>query len=251
MKPSGVGKIILWQGGSLWIGVAGEPTGIHSHHAVQLTLGLDGELHFMQAGGEWLAYRGAVVSSHVEHAFNARDRLIAHVFVEPESVAGQALAQLARGNGIAAIPSAAADALGARLRECFIGGASREALADAAASVIRAMVSGQEPKPSVDPRVLRSLAHISAQLNRTVRLDDIAESVHLSPGRFRHLFVQETGLSFRAYVLWQRMQRAVERIAAGDSLTAAAHASGFSDSAHLSRTFRRMFGIAPASLITG
>jgi len=42
--------------------------------------------------------------------------------------------------------------------------------------------------------------------------------------------------------------RAVEIFAGGGSLTEAAHRAGFSDSAHLSRTFRRMFGIAAVSL---
>jgi AraC-like DNA-binding protein len=42
--------------------------------------------------------------------------------------------------------------------------------------------------------------------------------------------------------------RAVDRMAAGDSLTAAAHHAGFSDSAHFSRTFHRMFGLPAAWL---
>ena len=44
------------------------------------------------------------------------------------------------------------------------------------------------------------------------------------------------------------MTKAVEAIAAGVSLTEAAHEAGFADSAHFSRTFRRMFGVAAAAL---
>jgi AraC-like DNA-binding protein len=80
------------------------------------------------------------------------------------------------------------------------------------------------------------------------RLGEAARSAHLSPERFRHLFVEQTGMRFRPYVLWLRLERALEAYAAGASLTDAAQAGGFADSAHLSRTFRRMFGVAPASL---
>jgi AraC-like DNA-binding protein len=37
----------------------------------------------------------------------------------------------------------------------------------------------------------------------------------------------------------------------GDSWTTAAQNAGFADSAHFSRTCRRMFGIAPAMLVRG
>lgn len=65
----------------------------------------------------------------------------------------------------------------------------------------------------------------------------------LSESRFSHLFVREVGLPFRTFLLWRRLMRAVEGMAAGRSLTAAAHEAGFSDSAHFSRAFRRMFGL--------
>ena len=73
----------------------------------------------------------------------------------------------------------------------------------------------------------------------------------LSPSRFRHLFVQETGAAFRAYVLWLRLNVAIECSMAGGSWTAAAHEAGFADSAHLTRTFKRMFGMNPATLVRG
>jgi AraC-like DNA-binding protein len=81
-----------------------------------------------------------------------------------------------------------------------------------------------------------------------VSLADAASAAALSPGRFRHLFVQETGTPFRAYLLWLRLNVAIEAAMAGASWTAAAHEAGFADSAHFTRTFKRMFGINPADL---
>ncbi|HEX5628416.1 MAG TPA: helix-turn-helix transcriptional regulator, partial [Usitatibacteraceae bacterium] len=80
-------------------------------------------------------------------------------------------------------------------------------------------------------------------------LAEAAALVHLSPSRLRHLFVAETGTTFRAYALWVRIQHAIVAMMAGQSWTDAAHAAGFADSAHLNRTFRRMFGISPNMLV--
>ena len=48
---------------------------------------------------------------------------------------------------------------------------------------------------------------------------------------------------------WVRMLHAVEALAQGASLTAAAHDAGFTDSAHLTHTFRDHFGLAPTDLL--
>ena len=103
---------------------------------------------------------------------------------------------------------------------------------------------GGEP----DPRIRKVIAWAAAQIEEPVGLSDAVAVSGLSASRLRHLFVEQTGLPFRTYLLWLRLTRAVERFAAGASLTEAAHDAGFSDSAHLSRTFRRMFGVAPANL---
>jgi AraC-like DNA-binding protein len=49
-------------------------------------------------------------------------------------------------------------------------------------------------------------------------------------------------------VLWRRLLLAVQRLEGGDSVTAAAHAAGFADAAHLSRSFRKVIGAAPSEL---
>jgi AraC-like DNA-binding protein len=63
-----------------------------------------------------------------------------------------------------------------------------------------------------------------------------------------HLFSEQVGLPFRPFALWLRLQGVLGHLAHGANLTQAAHGAGFADSAHLTRTFRRMFGIAPSSL---
>ena len=70
----------------------------------------------------------------------------------------------------------------------------------------------------------------------------------LSPSRFRHLFVEETGVGLRPYILWRRFLRVWELLAEGASLSTAAHAAGFADAAHLSRTSRSMFGFPPSAM---
>jgi AraC-like DNA-binding protein len=47
-------------------------------------------------------------------------------------------------------------------------------------------------------------------------------------------------------ILWLRLQRAACDVMDGASVTAAAHRAG--DSAHLTRTFRRMLGVTPTDL---
>ncbi|MBE0550067.1 MAG: AraC family transcriptional regulator, partial [Rubrivivax sp.] len=58
----------------------------------------------------------------------------------------------------------------------------------------------------------------------------------------------EIGTSFRAYLLWLRINVAIEAAMAGASWTEAAHEAGFADSSHLTRTHKRMFGIEPTAI---
>src|SRR5882724_2067046 len=91
MKSTATGRILLWRGGSLWIGLAGEPTGFHSHHAVQITLPfLRGRVRFQRPSGSWTSYAAALVAAHQPHAFEARAQRLAQIFVEPESQEGRA-----------------------------------------------------------------------------------------------------------------------------------------------------------------
>lgn len=99
-----------------------------------------------------------------------------------------------------------------------------------------------------DPRWGLTLEWLDQALDGPARCDDAARAVGLSPSRFMHWFAETSGLAFRAYVRWLRLQRAVRALSEGANLTVAAHEAGFADSAHLSRTFVATFGMRPTNL---
>ena len=108
--------------------------------------------------------------------------------------------------------------------------------------------SGMSVAAPVDSRVNAALSFLRESPQLYGSLEALAEKVHLSPSRFAHVFKAVVGVPVRRYVLWMKMRRALDLAIAGDSLTTAALSSGFSDSAHLSRTVRAMMGIAPEYL---
>jgi AraC-like DNA-binding protein len=250
MKPSATGRILLWRSGSLWIGRAGEPTGCHAHHAVQIALPFPpGSVRFQVPPGGWTSYDAAIVAAQQPHAFEARGQLMAHIFVEPECREGRELHLRYRANGIAGLDAATlAPEIGALAAAYERGDSDADLIALASAAIARIAGSSPAPKKPGDARVALAIELIRARLGESISLSAIASAVHLSPDRFRHLFLEETGVGLRPYVLWLRLEKSLGAYVAGSTLTDAAYAGGFADSAHFSRTFKRMFGISPASV---
>jgi AraC-like DNA-binding protein len=239
-----LGRLIFWGCGNIWIGRVAAETGFHAHHAIQVSLALsDGAVQLMTPGAAWTAYRAAIVAANQSHAFEAPANLVALIFIEPESVAGRALRQRYC-EGIAALDGKLLGAAATQLAALYAQGAADQDIAACARSVVAQLsATAAAPRKALDKRVEQAIGLLRQRLDDAVAMADIAQAVHLSPERFRHLFVQETGVRFRPYVLWLRLEAAAAAYAAGSSLTAASHAAGFADSAHLSRTFKRMFGV--------
>jgi AraC family transcriptional regulator len=254
MPTKAYGRMVFWEGACLWVlgtrpGEGPYPkTKLHAHHAVQVTLSLKGwftlETRDRQLGGA-----AAAVAPDTQHAF-AGEGLVAQLFVDPEGEAGRELQRtLFSGERMVSIPAARLAGLPARLRGGFESPhRSDQSLIDLGRAVVATLAPGSARDERPEARVRRMSAWAAGRLDTPVSLADAAAHVGLSTGRARHLFVEETGLPFRTYLLWRRLMRAVELFSAGASLTDAAHGAGFSDSSHLSRTFRRMFGITADSL---
>jgi AraC-like DNA-binding protein len=83
-------------------------------------------------------------------------------------------------------------------------------------------------------------------MNPESSLDELAERLGLSYHRTSHYFVEAVGISVRTYRLWQKLYRAAPLVMNGASLTEAAHAAGFLDSAHYSNAYQHAYGRAPS-----
>jgi AraC family transcriptional regulator len=249
IKPvAGIGQVHFWQGGSLWLGRSTGRTDWHDHHAIQITLALDGDCALRdRVDGDWSITSGSMVRSHRAHQFESRDATVAHLFVEPETAQGRAL-QLRPGD--AAVTSLSTDehtAMARILRPACRAGTTNTAVVQAAQDAINWLANTAPPSVQVDARIQKAIAYLQKNLRGAIAMSDAASAAALSPSRFRHLFMEQTGSAFRVYVLWLRLNVAIETAMTGKSWTEAAHQAGFTDSAHLTRTFKRMFGISPAT----
>jgi len=246
----GRAKLAIGQGLSVWVleapGGFGDPQ-FHSHHAIQITVSLAGNLMLATEQGR-IAAPAIAVAADARHRFEA-DGLMAFVFVEPESRAGRALqAELFREGPLAELDAPGLRAALEPLLATFEAGLGTEALLRAGDDAL-AMLVPAEPAVLPDPRVRKIIDQAAANLDQPLDLAAAAAGVYLSPSRLRHLFVEQTGLAFKTYLLWLRLVRALQVYSDGRNLTEAAHAAGFADSAHFSRIFRRTFGL-PATTLT-
>ena len=250
MSMVGAGDFIPWDGGCLVIGKAFAVTPMHAHYAIQVAFGSEPGIRFRPSDRvEWTEYDAVVISSRQPHTMDASVvSYDAVLFVEPETREGRALSERYRHSGITALESDALNGLDAALFETWLEHRNAPATEAAARAVIQELTGGVESAPVSDERILRAIAYINSHLNETLTLEAVAEEACLSPSRFRHLFVEQTGTALRPYVLWRRFLRAWEIVLRGESLSTAAHEAGFADAAHLSRTSNRMFGFPPSAL---
>ena len=243
MATGWLGTALLRERMLVYAGAIG-PTGLHAHHAFQIAIAVQSDLELRDANGCAMAGKAAVIPCDVRHALETVGRALL-IFVDPDDAPGRRLRQLELSTDVSSWFDA-----GRRLRDLRSDELTEpfDALSARSVEVVR-QLTGPLPRPrTVHPAVRKLLAELPARLDQDVRLPALARLVGLSQGRLTHVFKDEVGVPLRQYVLWLRLQVVVTQVQAGASLTAAAHAAGFSDSSHLSNAFRRMFGLAPSDV---
>jgi AraC-like DNA-binding protein len=223
---------------------------VHAHQAIQLCFLFDGRIRLRpRDDAPWTDYDIGIVASRHAHGMDAsRTHLGATLFVEPETREGRVLTERYVQGGIANIDRAPVDVAIRELHRAALERRGRETIVALARRIVQRLTQHSEPSVTSDERILRAVKFVNENLSVPLTLKQVASVAHLSPSRFRHLFAEQTGMALRHYILWRRFVSVWEHRMNGESLSAAAHAAGFADSAHLARTSRRMIGIPPSLL---
>jgi AraC-like DNA-binding protein len=87
--------------------------------------------------------------------------------------------------------------------------------------------------------------YLEALPGENVSLETLAQAAGIGPFHLCRVFRQETGLSPHAYQILVRVRLAKALLARGIPIAQVAVDAGFSDQAHLTRHFKRTFGVTP------
>ena len=111
----------------------------------------------------------------------------------------------------------------------------------------RALHSRCAARGARDPRIERVIEALREPESDRAAL---VRASGVSLARLQALFARDVGVPIRRYQLWWRLMTAVIALRRDDATTAA-HAAGFADLAHFSRTCRRLLGYTPSAFRRG
>lgn len=224
MTSAWVGTIVLGEDWGIFLG-DGSVTPMHQHLAFKVVLGLTSKIqvHFGDDRPPLSGYV-ALIRPQELHAVIATGVRVCLFFFEPQALVhadGRTLAENLEG-------------IAEALRRFDQTGDFEQI-----SNIARAMTLVSKP-------LQRNLSGARAALAEGQQsIDEVASAVGLSESRLSHLFKQQLGIPPIRFRRWSRLRQATTHLAAGMSITEAALEAGFSDAAHLTRTFTEMLGITP------
>lgn len=217
---------------------------LHAPHGVGILVGLDNDVSVIEPGRPHVRGRVVVVPPHLRHAAACPGPTIGLLY-DPETAPHVAGYSRLRGGAFALEGRLAA-------RVCAAMAAHRASLSqpevlDGLGRELATWFANASSRRDRDGRVTRVL---EALRDPTANRRLVVARARISPAHLQALFVRDVGLPMRTFQLWRRLLVALGAFARLDA-TSAAHAAGFADLAHFSRTCRRMLGHSPTALRSG
>jgi len=228
---------------------------LHRHETYAVGLTLWGAQSFHYRGQLRTSSGGQVMVIHPDEAHDGHagvDQGFAYrmLYVDPAAVSAAL-----DGANPPFVPEVVADdpALADLLREAFadfpqpLEPLAQDALVGRLAELLAARGDGAKPKPSRTARqaVARAREFLAAEAHRTVSSEELEKVSGLDRFALARHFRAAYGTSPHRFQVGRRLARAQSMIASGTALSQVAAATGFADQSHLTRQFKRAYGLTP------
>jgi AraC family transcriptional regulator, arabinose operon regulatory protein len=211
-----------------------------------LLLCADGSNVRLDVDGCVMDVSAAVIAPRVRRGLWACQVPLLSVHVEPSHPQYAAFCALP-GSGVQALGRSSLDHLNPAMHRCFEGQFALDEANELFDALLAEVATMLPTAQRCDGRLEQVFAALDADPH--CRLQSLAQALNLSYHRMSHVFAQQIGLPLKSYQLWRKVKLATMQFASDASLTEIAHAAGFADSAHLSRSFAHFFGIKPSYLV--
>ena len=213
----------------------------HKHSAAHIMVSLDDSIEIITVN-ERLQCQGILIPSGMLHTANTnRNRVLVFLFDNTTTIAEQI-------SKLSIIPDEAVDRI--RTAYCDFENSDKSALSYrmfVQCVLACSEIAVAETLPP-DTRIERAVTYIQSRLHDKITCEDVAGHIFLSEGRFSHLFKEQIGMTFAAYLIYQRVIKTYTDMINGKSITDASLDAGFSSSAHFAEINKRLFGLS-ASIV--
>ncbi|QXI36552.1 AraC family transcriptional regulator [Pseudomonas xantholysinigenes] len=223
----------------------------HVHRRAQFLYAMSGLMEVQTDDGAWVIppYSGVWIPPGKPHQVRMRGVSTRSLYIEPEAVprTGDACEALQVGPLLHQLLLASAEV------PALYAPAGRDGLL--LGLILHELGSARRlplfaPMPA-EPALARLCQALLVKPAITVRAEEWARSMNMSPRTFSRRFREQTGLSFGQWRQQACLMAAVTRLAAGEAVTAIALDLGYDSSSAFASAYRRVMGQPPSAARRG
>ncbi|WMT42565.1 helix-turn-helix transcriptional regulator [Paenibacillus sp. D2_2] len=225
----------------------------HSHHYIQLTIGLEQPVS-ITVEGQQIQASGLFLRSSVIHQLQGYQQWQWYMLINPESTLGELVKRVyLQDSNVCVLEQDQVDQLRQLATRQLSSITSQNDYNQSMRNFMQILrLQGQEDyehKSDLDDRIGDILLTVETFPGHELTVRALSKHMYISESRLSHFFKEKVGISLASYIVHHKLRTAFQAIFNGVSMTEAAIEAGFSSSSHFSRTVRNKLGMTARSIV--
>lgn len=226
---------------------------VHYHSCYQIVVSTRATFDSVIEEQPYHNLKGFIINKYTRHSCTAPEGSFLVYYIESRSLLGKQLKSALGPNNFINIERVLSAEQLAKLAADFSTkpppAELRRLSDDVLGDILNSMVTPVASE-ATDHRIVSAVDYIHTHLHESIALDDVAQHIHLSPERTRHLFLEQIEIPISQYIVWKRIKAVlIAVIKEKQTFFEASLRYGFTDQSHFNRFFRRMFGISATVIL--